>query len=68
MKYITTPEFEDINSQTCEQIFSSLRRIATQIAYMYRKYILQHKAFSSLPEQKQYIENKMIAISIIDCV
>ena len=34
MKYIKEDEFEKINSQTCEQIFSSLRRISIQIAYM----------------------------------
>ena len=29
-----TDDMRVINSQTCEQIFSLLRRIATQVAYM----------------------------------
>ena len=31
---IHTEEMKNVNSQVCEQLFSSLRRIATQIAYM----------------------------------
>ena len=34
MKTYDAEEFQKINSQACEQLFSSLRRIATQIAYM----------------------------------
>ncbi|KAI6657250.1 hypothetical protein LOD99_11153 [Oopsacas minuta] len=34
LRNIKTEEMKKINSQVCEQLFSSLRRIATQIAYM----------------------------------
>ena len=34
MKTYDAEEFQKINSQACEQLFSSLSRIATQIAYM----------------------------------
>ena len=34
MKTWTTDEMKKINSEICEQLFSTLRRIATQIAYM----------------------------------
>ena len=33
MRNIHTEEMKQINSQACEQLFSLLRRIATQIAY-----------------------------------
>ncbi|KAI6659973.1 hypothetical protein LOD99_14314 [Oopsacas minuta] len=34
LRSIQTDEMKKLNSQICEQLFSSLRRIATQIAYM----------------------------------
>ena len=34
MKSIQTKDVKLINSQVCEQIFSVLRRISTQISYM----------------------------------
>ena len=34
MRNIHTKEMKLINSQACDQLFSLLRRIATQIAYM----------------------------------
>ena len=34
MRNIHTEVMKKINSQVCEQLFSSLRRMATQIAYM----------------------------------
>ena len=34
MKHFTDDKLNRINSQVCEQLFSIVRRISTQIAYM----------------------------------
>ena len=45
MKSIQTKEVKRINSQVCEQIFSVLRRISTQIVYMRVENVLHNPRY-----------------------
>ena len=57
MKSIQTEEIKRINSQTCEQIFSVLRRISTQIAYMRIENVFYNTRYFLATLNEQIMEN-----------
>ena len=60
MKSIQTEQVRCINSQVCEQIFSVLRRISTQIAYMRVENVFYNTRYFLATMNQQVMSNILL--------
>ena len=62
---VNTKDFKKINSQVCEQLFSTLRRITTQVSFMRVENVFYNVRYFLFCLNQQQLKNSKIAEIVI---